>query len=265
VVKSSREERNVRKSNIGDSDNTGDGGKIVGGAIRACGGIGERASEAKRSLVKSSKKLEEVFPGEAEKTGSLYPKTYWELLPKEILGATIQRDTESYYPKRYWELLPKERLGCLMGKWRRNLIDSKSISSERNSYVTQPGNQFRGTSVLLLLRINPEIDICTDIYKITRKPSKTEKHGHGERKSTKEAKDAKPKPGKGETSLKHSHWPLPTRRTHVDSEENTRGSGICSKLSAKEAQGVIITDCQASNPCALRYDPTAHRWHPMIE
>ncbi|GJW50921.1 hypothetical protein Tco_0092272 [Tanacetum coccineum] len=39
VVKSSREERNVVKSNIGDSDNTRDGGKIVGEAIRACNGI----------------------------------------------------------------------------------------------------------------------------------------------------------------------------------------------------------------------------------
>ncbi|GJW58331.1 hypothetical protein Tco_0105062, partial [Tanacetum coccineum] len=47
------------------------------------------------------------------KTGSLYPKTYWELLPKEILGATTQRDTRSYYPKRYWELLPKEILGAI--------------------------------------------------------------------------------------------------------------------------------------------------------
>ncbi|GJV06242.1 3-phosphoglycerate kinase [Tanacetum coccineum] len=36
----------------------------------------------------------------------------------------------------------------------------------------------------------------TDISKITRKPPKTSKHGHGERKSTKEARDAKPKPGK---------------------------------------------------------------------
>ncbi|GKE38631.1 hypothetical protein Tco_1462036, partial [Tanacetum coccineum] len=53
----------------------------------------------------------------SQETESLYPKTYWELLPKEILGATTQRDTGSYYPKRYWELLPKERLGCLMGKW----------------------------------------------------------------------------------------------------------------------------------------------------
>ncbi|GJR17861.1 hypothetical protein Tco_0966388 [Tanacetum coccineum] len=36
----------------------------------------------------------------------------------------------------------------------------------------------------------------TDISKITRKPSKTGKHGHEERKSTKEARDAKPKAGK---------------------------------------------------------------------
>ncbi|GJV89488.1 reverse transcriptase domain-containing protein [Tanacetum coccineum] len=37
---------------------------------------------------------------------------------------------------------------------------------------------------------------CTDISKITRKPSKTGKHGHEERKSTKEARDANPKAGK---------------------------------------------------------------------
>ncbi|GKD73898.1 hypothetical protein Tco_1332180, partial [Tanacetum coccineum] len=44
---------------------------------------------------------------------SLYPKTYWELLPKEIVGATTQRDTGRYYPKRYWELLPKEILRAI--------------------------------------------------------------------------------------------------------------------------------------------------------
>ncbi|GJX53297.1 hypothetical protein Tco_0281666 [Tanacetum coccineum] len=38
--------------------------------------------------------------------------------------------------------------------------------------------------------------ICTDISKITRKQSKTGKHGHEKRKSTKEARDAKPKPRK---------------------------------------------------------------------
>ncbi|GKB44257.1 hypothetical protein Tco_0889199 [Tanacetum coccineum] len=56
-----------QESNICDSDNTGGGCKIVGGAIGACGGIGERASEAKRSLVKSSEKLKEVFLDEAGK------------------------------------------------------------------------------------------------------------------------------------------------------------------------------------------------------
>ncbi|GJX84195.1 hypothetical protein Tco_0334969 [Tanacetum coccineum] len=59
--------KKYQKSNIGDSDNTRDGGKIVGGAIGACGGIGGMASEAKRSLDKSSEKLGEVFLGEAGK------------------------------------------------------------------------------------------------------------------------------------------------------------------------------------------------------
>ncbi|GJS81128.1 hypothetical protein Tco_0747669 [Tanacetum coccineum] len=41
-----------------------------------------------------------------------------------------------------------------------------------------------------------EGDARTDISKITRKPSKTSKHGHEERKSTKEAKDSEAKPRK---------------------------------------------------------------------
>ncbi|GJS14702.1 hypothetical protein Tco_0409174 [Tanacetum coccineum] len=74
-------------SNSGDGGNTGDGGKTVGGAIGARGGgigysslvelyacmtfiygsswKGEMASEAKRSLDKSSEGSEEMFPGEA--------------------------------------------------------------------------------------------------------------------------------------------------------------------------------------------------------
>ncbi|GJU07710.1 hypothetical protein Tco_1124140 [Tanacetum coccineum] len=48
----------------------------------------------------------------------------------------------------------------------------------------------------------PDVEKClepeagTDISKITRKPSKTGKHGHGKRKSTREAKDSKLKPKK---------------------------------------------------------------------
>ncbi|GJY81056.1 hypothetical protein Tco_0493807 [Tanacetum coccineum] len=75
-------------------------------------------------------------------TRSYYPKRYWELLPKEILGAITQRDTESYYPERYYELLPKEILGAITqretgmsyGKMKGNLIDGKSISSEMRPY-----------------------------------------------------------------------------------------------------------------------------------
>ncbi|GKE96294.1 hypothetical protein Tco_1581149, partial [Tanacetum coccineum] len=38
--------KKCQESNIGDSDNTGDGGKIVGRAIRACGRIGNSLSVA---------------------------------------------------------------------------------------------------------------------------------------------------------------------------------------------------------------------------
>ncbi|GJV59929.1 hypothetical protein Tco_1466029 [Tanacetum coccineum] len=57
--------KKCQESNIGDSDNTEDGGKIVGGAIKACGGIG--LVRLKDPLVKSSEKLREVFPGKAGK------------------------------------------------------------------------------------------------------------------------------------------------------------------------------------------------------
>ncbi|GJR39364.1 hypothetical protein Tco_1215048, partial [Tanacetum coccineum] len=78
-----------RGSNIGDTGNTGDRGKTVGGAIGArSDGIGdsllvalyacitfiygsswksEMVNEAKRSLDKSFKGSEKVFPGEAGK------------------------------------------------------------------------------------------------------------------------------------------------------------------------------------------------------
>ncbi|GKB30448.1 retrovirus-related pol polyprotein from transposon TNT 1-94 [Tanacetum coccineum] len=54
-------------------------------------------------------------------------------------------------------------------------------------------------------------DDCTDISKITRKPPKTGKHGHEKRKSTKEARDAKPKPGKVKKSkLNGNFGSIPT-------------------------------------------------------
>ncbi|GJT58356.1 reverse transcriptase domain-containing protein [Tanacetum coccineum] len=46
----------------------------------------------------------------------------------------------------------------------------------------------------------------TDISKITRKPSKTGKHGHEKRKNTREAKDSKPKPEKVKLQSNGQPW-----------------------------------------------------------
>nr|GEW56176.1 hypothetical protein [Tanacetum cinerariifolium] len=48
-------------------------------------------------------------------TGSHYPKTYWESLPKDILGVITQKHTGSQYPKTYWESLPEVILEALPG------------------------------------------------------------------------------------------------------------------------------------------------------
>ncbi|GKC31916.1 hypothetical protein Tco_1039210, partial [Tanacetum coccineum] len=98
VVKSSREERNVRKSNIGDSDNTGDGGKIVGGAIRACGGIGECVEEK----VSSTSESDRIIIGWGEK----YPQHRKILLDKfqkskPYQGAKEHRDLYDALVKSY--------------------------------------------------------------------------------------------------------------------------------------------------------------------
>nr|GEV11464.1 hypothetical protein [Tanacetum cinerariifolium] len=71
------------ESNIGDSDNTGDGGKIASKAITTWGGgmvsydcmtsifesscKSEKTSMSKRYLVKLFEELGEMLPGEAEK------------------------------------------------------------------------------------------------------------------------------------------------------------------------------------------------------
>ncbi|GJS05358.1 hypothetical protein Tco_0321866 [Tanacetum coccineum] len=77
------EGKKSRESSIGDSDNSGDGGKIAGRAIMTWGGgitsyacmffihrsscKGEKTSMSKRYLVKSSKDSGETFLGEAGK------------------------------------------------------------------------------------------------------------------------------------------------------------------------------------------------------
>ncbi|GJY07525.1 hypothetical protein Tco_0374579 [Tanacetum coccineum] len=69
----------------------------------------------------------------------------------------------------------------------------------------------------------------TDKTKITRKPSKTGKHGHEERKS---------------------------KKPEMQSQKQAK---------LKKTQGVSITDCHAGNPCELPSDLTANNDLPIIE
>ncbi|GJV57025.1 reverse transcriptase domain-containing protein [Tanacetum coccineum] len=86
--------------------------------------------------------------------------------------------------------------------------------------------------------------LCTDKTNITRKPSKTGKHGHEKRKSTREAKDSKPKP---EKVKKHKEL-----------------LGFTLKTLTKLAQAVTSKDCQLGNPFVHILDPRAHIDSSMI-
>ncbi|GJZ09630.1 hypothetical protein Tco_0543913 [Tanacetum coccineum] len=105
----------------------------------------------------------------------------------------------------------------------------------------------------------------TDISKITRKPSKTGKHGHVERKSTKEAKDSKPKPRTQSQSQEKSTLGQFSLECHVGRQGSTKEAGFCTNCSHKRSTYVSITDCQAGNPCEFICDPRATIHFPMIE
>ncbi|GJT57380.1 hypothetical protein Tco_0992434 [Tanacetum coccineum] len=76
-----------------------------------------------------------------------------------------------------------------------NLVPVKSDSLTHAHTQAFKFNHSASRVLILHFLIIKELQ-STDISKITRKPSKTGKHGHEERKSTKEARDAKPKAGK---------------------------------------------------------------------
>ncbi|GJT00258.1 hypothetical protein Tco_0821427 [Tanacetum coccineum] len=70
----------------------------------------------------------------------------------------------------------------------------------------------------------------TDISKITRKLSKTGKHGHKKRKSTIEAKDAKPKPEK--VNLQ-SNWSNLGQQKSTTKGQNPKYSTLVLQVSEK--------------------------------
>ncbi|GJR11567.1 reverse transcriptase domain-containing protein [Tanacetum coccineum] len=98
--------------------------------------------------------------------------------------------------------------------------------------------------------------IGTDISKITRKPSKTGKHGHEKRKSTKEARDAKPKPGK----IKKVK-----AECHVVSKKAQGCVGFTLLALTQVTQAVTSKDCQPGNPFVHILDPRAKIDSPMSE
>ncbi|GKC79365.1 hypothetical protein Tco_1130139, partial [Tanacetum coccineum] len=87
---------------------------------------------------------------------------------------------------------------------------------------------------------------CTDMSKITRKPSKTGKHRHGKRKSVQEP-EAKQR---NDTWLCRKHKEL---------------LGFTLKTLTKLAQAVTLKDCQLGNPFVHILDPRAHIEDPMID
>ncbi|GJS22767.1 putative reverse transcriptase domain-containing protein [Tanacetum coccineum] len=83
--------------------------------------------------------------------------------------------------------------------WERKDLFRKKVSL--TGLPARSGPRFFGGTIGVFTEELSEISYffiqeSTDISKITRKPSKTSKHGHEKRKNTKEARDAKPKPGK---------------------------------------------------------------------
>ncbi|GJV25897.1 reverse transcriptase domain-containing protein [Tanacetum coccineum] len=87
-------------------------------------------------------------------------------------------------------------------------------------------------------------DLGTDISKITRKPSRTGKPGHENRKSTKEAKDAKPKPKK--VNLQSKFGQTVVNRSQSNKRQTQNVSNQPSKFS-NVTQMCMRTRSQARN------------------
>ncbi|GJV10005.1 hypothetical protein Tco_1351546 [Tanacetum coccineum] len=118
-----------------------------------------------------------------------------------------------------------------------------------------------------------EVDKGTDKTNITRKPSKTGKHEHGNQKSTKEAKDSKPKPREAKDSK-----PKPEK---VKLQSNGQTLAKKSQLTKGQIPNVSFQSLQVSNVTQMvlasqriatlairvipRRDPTAQNHYQMIE
>ncbi|GKA60852.1 reverse transcriptase domain-containing protein [Tanacetum coccineum] len=151
-----------------------------------------------------------------------------------------------------------------------------SIISDRDSKFTslfwKALHKALGTRLDISTAYHPQTDgQGTDISKITRKPSKTGKHGHEKRKSTREAKDSKPKPRKvNPWSILRSNQSYQTpigqsvQVRIVYKQRSTRDVGFYTESTLKRSTIESQTDCHVGNPCELNCDPTDMITPPMI-
>ncbi|GJS07925.1 reverse transcriptase domain-containing protein [Tanacetum coccineum] len=101
---------------------------------------------------------------------------------------------------------------CLMAKASNEVLSETKFFSDDHSSLDEKD---------LDSEYNQLCKVGTDISKITRKPPKTGKHEHKKRKSTKEARDAKPKPGKVKKSKLGASYdgpPIPPPVVEKESE-----------------------------------------------
>ncbi|GJR10742.1 DNA-directed DNA polymerase [Tanacetum coccineum] len=152
------------------------------------------------------------------------------------------------------EMRPDAYESSISYKERTKRWHDKRIKAPTNYERCDKG--FAAALAILITRASQSRQHGTDISIITRKPSKTGKHEHENRKSTKEAKDSKPKPTLGQFS---------SSKSHVEEEKHIRKLKIALDLLSEKAQGVTITDCHAGNPCVHICDPTAKANDPIIE
>ncbi|GJW01082.1 hypothetical protein Tco_1556333 [Tanacetum coccineum] len=165
---------------------------------------------------------------------------------------------------------------CLEGNDDVSLVCFVCENNNNNNRISFSIAKFRlNTTIFTGYTMNPTSlfeaiqPLGTDISKITRKPSKTGKHGHGKRKSTREAKDSKPKLRKSQASgqisnLKSFYW-LTKARVPRWMKKTHKNDGNCTGYTHRSNIKCHIMDCHTSNPCEIESHPTAQDDSQMIE
>ncbi|GJZ34857.1 reverse transcriptase domain-containing protein, partial [Tanacetum coccineum] len=142
------------------------------------------------------------------------------------------------------------------------LTGDKVCSWEERPDSTQQNSLKASRDPVDLSRSIELLILCTDISKITRKQSKTGKHGHENgrvSKSRKKSQAPRLVRSNQEDSLAHSQ-----SKGYVINGRSIKRCGFCSKFTHITSTSEPQTDCQLGNPCELTSDPTAIKLDQMI-